>query len=73
MKAISLQLVTVRLDNGRHGFFIGTPLMTEDLVDENAEINHIRFSEIETVPGNLTIETLVCMIAERMQSRTPEQ
>jgi hypothetical protein len=73
MKAIPLQLITVRLDNGQRGVFIGMPLVHDDLGDENPEISQIRFSDVEPVPSHLTIATLLSMIADRLANRRREQ
>jgi hypothetical protein len=73
MKAIPLQIITVRLDNGRHGVFVGIPLVTEDLGDDNPVISQLRFSDVEPMPSHLSIATVVRMIADRLNNRTREQ
>jgi hypothetical protein len=73
MKAIPLQIITVRLDNGRHGVFVGIPLVTEDMGDDNPIVSQLRFSDVEPMPGHLSIATVVRMIADRLTNRIREQ
>jgi hypothetical protein len=66
MKTHSLQLVTVQLDNGTQGVFIGWPLVTEDTAAENGQVENIWFSDIQDVPNHLTLEQLMELLRKQL-------
>lgn len=74
MKTIALQLVTVDLENGERGVFVGGPLVNEMLGDEDCQIDEVWFSDVQELPDDLTLGQLmkiiraqVCRCAATMQ------
>ncbi len=68
MKTLSLQLVTVQLDNGSQGIFVGWPLVTEDTAIEDGQVENIWFSDIQDVPTHLTLEQLMELLRKQLCS-----
>lgn len=66
MKTVALQVVTVGLENGQQGIFIGIPLITEENSDTDSQVEEIWFSNIQQVPNDLTVEKLVRLIAAQL-------
>lgn len=69
MKPISLQLLTVDLENGTQGVFIGVPLVTEELSETESQIEEIWFSDIHEVPENITVADLIQLVREQSGGR----
>lgn len=66
MKDVALQLVTVELENGKQGVFIGGPLVTDDYTDEDSQVDSIWFSDIQEVPSNITLQELINMVTQQL-------
>ncbi len=66
MKPIPLQLVTVCLENGERGVFVGMPLVPEHYSDELSQIDDIWFSDIQEVPAQLTLDELIRLIRSQL-------
>ena len=66
MKDIALQLVTVELENGKQGVFIGGPLVTDDDTETDSQVDSICFSDIKEVPSNITLQELVNMVTRQL-------
>lgn len=66
MKDVALQLVTVELENGKQGVFIGGPLVTDDYTDEDSQVDSIWFSDIQEVPANITLQELINMVTQQL-------
>jgi len=66
MKPIPLQLVTVCLENGERGVFVGTPLVPEHFSDEQSQIEDIWFSDVQEVPAQLTLNDLIKLIRSQL-------
>lgn len=66
MKPIPLQLVTVCLENGEQGVFIGVPLVTEDMPAEQGQVEDIWFSDIQAVPPNVGLADLIKLIQQQL-------
>lgn len=62
MKDMALQLVTVELENGKQGVFIGGPLITDDDTNQDCQVESVCFSNIQDVPSNITLQELVSMV-----------
>jgi len=74
MKDVALQLVTVELENGKQGVFIGGPLITDDFSDVDCQVDSVWFSDIQEVPSNLTLQELINMVTQQLcRSNTPLQ
>ena len=59
MKPIPLQLVTVCLENGQQGVFVGVPLVEEQLPEELGQIEDIWFSDVQDVPASMDLQELI--------------
>lgn len=66
MKPISLQLVTVNLENGQQGVFVGVPLMADQTQDEDSQVEDIWFSNIQEVPANMKLVDLIPLIQSQL-------
>lgn len=66
MKTLELQLVTVGMDDGKQGVFVGLPLITEQMAGENGQVENIWFSNVKEVPGNLTMQELMHLIGKQL-------
>ena len=66
MKTLALQLVTVGLENGDQGVFVGWPLVTEETVENASQVENIWFSNIQQVPQNLTLEQLMELVRKQV-------
>jgi len=68
MKTLALQLITVELDNGTQGIFVGWPLVTADTAIEDGQVENLWFSDIQDVPSNLTLEQLMELLRKQLCS-----
>ena len=60
MKKLPLQMILVRLENGRQGVFIGTPiLMDSEFSDDDCQIDQVLFSSINELSNDATVEELM--------------
>ena len=66
MKPISLQLVTVNLENGQQGVFVGVPLMADQTQNEDSQVEDIWFSNIQEVPAHMTLVDLIRLIQSQL-------
>lgn len=67
MKNVPLQLVTVCLENGRQGIFVGIPLVTSERdTEEECQVEEIWFSEVQQIPAQLPLAKLLRMVAEQI-------
>lgn len=66
MRAERLQIVTVVLENGQTGMFIGCPLVTEDYSDEDCQVEQVWFSNIQELPDCTTLAQLLRMVQEQL-------
>jgi hypothetical protein len=66
MKTLALQLVTVGLENGQRGVFVGWPLISEDSDNTHIQIQDIWFSDIQDIPDGLTLEQLMKLVREQL-------
>ena len=66
MKTLELQLITVELDNGDQGIFVGWPLVREDTAIEHGQVENIWFSDIQDIPDHLTLEQLMELLRKQL-------
>ena len=66
MKTLELQLVTVGLENGEQGVFVGWPLVSEKSDPEDGQIENIWFSNVQEVPDDLTLKQLMELIRKQL-------
>ena len=62
MKPIELQLITVKLENGQHGIFIGTPLINDPRIMEHNQVSEIWFSDVRGLPDNMPLAQLIELV-----------
>jgi hypothetical protein len=66
MKPIPLQLVTLNLENGQQGVFVGVPLLADQTVSEEGQVEDIWFSNIQEVPAHMKLVDLIRLIQEQL-------
>ena len=66
MKTLELQLITVGLDDGKQGIFVGLPLLSKDAGEMNGQIENIWFSDVKQVPDSLTMEELMEIVRKQL-------
>lgn len=66
MKTLELQLVTVGLDDGKQGIFIGLPLLSQQDAEAGGTVENIWFSDIKNVPDNLTMDELMQLVVKQL-------
>jgi len=66
---LALQLLTIKTQNGQRWIFVGTPAVFPADSDSNNPIVDVWFSNIQDVPQNATIRSLV----EMMDKQNTEQ
>ncbi len=66
MKTLELQLVTVGLDDGKQGIFIGLPLLSQQDADAGGQVENIWFSDIKNVPDSLTMNELMQLVVKQL-------
>jgi hypothetical protein len=71
MKTLELQLITVGLDDGQQGVFIGWPLVTEETAREHGQVEDIWFSNVQKVPESLTLAQLMELIRKQVCTCAP--
>ncbi len=62
MKPIPLQLVTVKLDNGEQGIFVGTPIFSNQNDMQGSQVSEIWFSDVRDLPEHLKLEELMNLV-----------
>ncbi len=67
MKPIPLQLVTVCLENGQQGVFVGVPLVPVTTpADDQGQIEDIWFSDIQEVPAQMELADLIRLLQAQL-------
>ncbi len=66
MKPIPLQLVTVCLESGEQGVFVGVPLVPEQAPDDQGQIEDIWFSDVQEVPAQMELADLVRLLQAQL-------
>ena len=66
MKMMPLQLVIIDLENGQRGVFIGRPLITDDSVKDECQVENVWFTDIHEMPDSATLEQLTRVAMEQM-------
>ena len=69
MKTLELQLITVGLDDGSQGVFVGLPLISAESSDDSGQVANIWFSNVKEVPDSLTMEELMGLIGKQLVDR----
>ena len=66
MKTLELQLITVGLDDGQQGIFVGLPLLTKQMAETDCTVENIWFSDIKQIPDSLTMDELMEVVRKQM-------
>lgn len=66
MKPIPLQLVTVCLENGQQGIFVGVPLVSEHSAADEGQIEDIWFSNIQEIPEQMELGDLIRLLQAQL-------
>jgi hypothetical protein len=66
MKTLELQLITVGLDDGQQGIFVGLPLLTKQMAETDGTVENIWFSDIKQIPDSLTMDELMEVVRQQM-------
>lgn len=66
MKTLELQLITVGLDDGQQGIFVGLPLLTKQQAETEGAVENIWFSDIKNVPDSLTMDELMQLVVKQL-------
>ncbi|MDH3899735.1 MAG: hypothetical protein OEU51_01660 [Gammaproteobacteria bacterium] len=66
MKTLELQLVTVGLENGEQGVFVGWPLIPEKNAENSSQVEKIWFSNVQEIPDSLTMEQLMELVRKQI-------
>jgi len=66
MKPIPLQLITVKLQNGQQGIFVGTPLIPDELGVQQNQVSEIWFSDIKDLPEELPLDELMDLVTAQL-------
>ncbi len=70
MKPIELQLITVKMENGQHGIFVGTPIMNDPRMVMENQVSEIWFSDVRDLPDNMSLAQLMELVkAQLCQSK----
>lgn len=72
MSELALQLVTVELENGKQGVFIGGPLIHDDYTDKDTQVDSIWFSDIQEVSSNITLTELLGLVRQQLRQHQPK-
>jgi len=66
MKMLPLQLVIIDLENGQRGVFIGRPLVSDGIEEEDCQVENVWFTNIQEMPDNATLEQLTRMALDQL-------
>ena len=66
MKPIPLQLITVKLQNGQQGIFVGTPLIEDELGVQQNQVSEIWFSDVKDLPEELPLDELMDLVKAQL-------
>lgn len=66
MKPIPLQLVTIKLENGQQGVFVGLPLMNAQTETGDSQVSELWFSDIQDIAENLSVDQLIAMVQAQL-------
>jgi hypothetical protein len=66
MQTVGLQLVTVVLENGQQGIFIGVPLIRDSSQEGENQVEEIWFSDIQQIPDKLSVAKLLRLVADQL-------
>ena len=66
MKPIPLQLITVKLDNGEQGIFVGSPLIADENGVKENQVSEIWFSDVRDLPEQIKLDELMDLVKAQL-------
>ncbi|MEJ2360027.1 MAG: hypothetical protein P8Z75_01170 [Gammaproteobacteria bacterium] len=66
MKPIPLQLVTIQLENGQHGIFVGLPLIPDLSQDAQNQVSELWFSNVKGIAENMSVDQLMALVQSQL-------
>lgn len=66
MKPIPLQLITVKLNNGEQGIFVGSPLIADEHGVKENQVSEIWFSDIRDLPEQIQLDELMDLVKAQL-------
>ena len=66
MKAIPLQLLTVIMENGQQGIFVGVPMVAAEVSENVSQISEVWFSSVRDIPNGLPVAELMELVQAQL-------
>lgn len=66
MKPIELQLITIKMENGQQGIFVGTPIMNDPRISQENQVSEIWFSDVRGLPDNMPLAQLMELVRAQL-------
>jgi hypothetical protein len=66
MKTLALQLITIGMENGDQGVFVGWPLVSENPGLDDGQVQDIWFSNVQDIPDDLTLKQLMELVRKQL-------
>lgn len=71
MKKLPLQMVLVKLENGRQGVFVGTPMLLDnEFQEDDCQVDQVLFSNINELSYDSTVEEIIDYAKLQMERRS---
>lgn len=66
MKSIPVQLVTIQLEDGKEGIFVGIPLLSDAISVKENQVNEVWFSNIRAIPKSMPVSQLIELVQSQL-------
>lgn len=66
MKSIPLQLMTVTLEDGQQGIFVGIPIIPDEAPEKKNQISEIWFSDVREIPNGIPVAVLIELVQSQL-------
>lgn len=63
---LQLQLVTVQLENGQQGIFVGLPLIPDHAEDRDNQVRELWFSNVKGIPQDISVDQLISLVQAQL-------
>lgn len=71
MKKLPLQMVLVRLENGRQGVFVGSPIVLDsEFSDDDCQVDQVLFSNVNELSKEATVEEIISYAKLQLERRS---
>ncbi len=70
MSMQQIQMVIIDLEDGSRGVFIGTPITSDQSMDEDCTVEQVWFTNIQSIPKKATLEQVVQMALAQIEAPT---